>query len=233
MSLVQTLLCLQHVDTEWDDKGGRFQIIRKKLSDSSELETVRAEQGGRQKQLSATRGRLRNLELDLESLQQKLKHIETDLYGGRVNAPRELEALEQDRGYTRQHITETEDAVLLAMTEAEELEAACERGKLMLQEFEERWEQERGALSGEYRELHARLLVLKESREQLRSNVGRSSLALYDELRASKAGMALAPASEGTCQTCHVTIPTQKRRLVEEGESVVTCFGCGRILYAE
>jgi len=197
MSLIQTLLRLQQVDTEWDDKRGRFQTIRKRLSDSSELEANRAAQSGRQKQLSGIRGQLRDHELRLQSLQQKLKQIETDLYGGRVTAPRELEALQQELGYTKQHISETEDAVLMAMTETEDLEAACETGQLSLANFEARWDKERVALSDEYRELHAQLLVLKESRDKLRSTIGRSTLALYDELRASKGGMALAPAKNG------------------------------------
>jgi len=233
MSLVQTLLDLQHVDTEWDDKGGRFQAIRKRLSDSSELETLRTTQTECEQKLGATRGQLRDHELALQSLQQKLKQIESDLYSGRITSPRELESLQQERGYTKVHISETEDAVLTTMTETEELEASCEQGQTDLQAFEARWKEERVSLSNEYRRLHARLVELKEMRDGLRGTVDRRPLALYDELRAAKGGMALAPERNGTCQICHVTLPTQKRRLVLEGNEAITCFGCGRILYPE
>ena len=50
-------------------------------------------------------------------------------------------------------------------------------------------------------------------------------------LRNNKGGKALSPARDGVCQTCHVTIPRHKSRLMLVGETTVACDGCGRILF--
>jgi len=61
--------------------------------------------------------------------------------------------------------------------------------------------------------------------------LGRAELRFYDQLRAKKAGMALSPMKDRVCQTCRVTVPTCKAQMVESRQAIVTCEGCGRILY--
>lgn len=233
MSLLGTLYRLQRVDQEWDEKAKLYQSVAQQLNDASELNARREAQQQRLRTLAETQSRLQDGELELESLQQKAAQIEDDLYSGRIRSPRELESLRQDGEYHRRRISELEDRVLELMGEVETLEAAAQQGQEALDAFEARWAETHRALIEQYKELRARLQALQAAREQLRGQLGRSELALYDELRRSKGGQALAPAREGICQVCRVMVPSFKAQVLQRGDTVVTCEGCGRILYAE
>ncbi len=233
MSLIQTLCRLQAVDQEWDEKGRRFQLVRQRLADQSELEKRRQVQENLQKQLSRVRTALQDAELRMSSLQQKIATVENELYSGRTTSPRELANLQQEREMHLRHLSETEDEVLMGLTQTEELEEAVAKGAQELDRFEKAWADEREQLRAQYRELGARLQQLKSEREALRATVGRAELGLYDELRKSKGGQPLSPMKGSMCQTCRVTVPSNKAQLAQSGETLVCCEGCGRILYPE
>jgi uncharacterized protein len=231
MTLIQTLCRLQAVDQEWDEKGRQFQLVRQRLADQSELDARRQAQERLQKQLSRVRTSLQDAELRLSSLQQKIATVENDLYSGRVTSPRELANLQQEREIHLRHLSETEDEVLMGLTQAEELEEAVSKGAQELDHFEKAWAHEQEQLRVQYRELGTRLQQLKSEREALRATVGRAELGLYDELRKSKAGQALSPMKGSMCQTCRVTVPSNKAQMAQTGQVLMCCEGCGRILY--
>lgn len=232
MTLLQTLWELQTLDQEWDEKARLFQAIRRRLSDQSALSARQEQQRSCEAQLSSTRVQLRDLELEIASLQNKLRQVEESLYGGRVRAPKELENLGQDREQLQKRISALEDQALALMTTVDDLEVQEAEGAEALRAFEALWRQDNQASLKQGRELKARLEQLQANRERLRSQIGRAELALYDELRARKAGIALAPVKNGICQLCRVTTPVAKIEAAVSGESAVTCEGCGRILYA-
>jgi hypothetical protein len=231
MSLIQLLIQLQAIDQEWDEKARLYQAAKQRLADQSELESRRQAQRHLAEGLSALRGRLRDAELELASLQQKARETGAALYGGRIRSPKELESLRQDLEHLQKRIAQLEDQVLLAMTEVDELEAATKRGEEELNAFEPRWFNERESLSKQVEAWRARLKQLQNDREHFRSALGRAELALYDDLRSKKAGLALASIQNGICQTCRVAVPSHKTQVAEAGEGLVTCDGCGRILY--
>ena len=222
MTLLQTLWELQMLDQERDEKAQLFQAIRRRLSDQSTLSARQEEQRLREARLSSTRVQLRDLELEIANLQSKFRQVEESLYAGRIRAPKELENLGQV----------LEDQALALMTAVDELEVQAKEGAEALRTFEAQWRQDDQASLKQGRELKARLEWLQARREYLRAQVGRAELALYDELRARKAGIALATVKNGICQLCRVSAPVAKIEAAASGESVVTCEGCGRILHA-
>lgn len=231
MNVIQTLVELQAVDQEWDEKAQLFQAARARLEDHSELQAQREAQKRIEKTLASTRARLRDAELELQGLQQKAAELEVRLYSGRIVAPRELEELRRDKEYVRHRIDGIEDQALASMAEVEHLENEQSSGQERLRATEERWAGEQESLTAEYNALRARLVQLKGRRQDLRQNLGRAELLLYDELRSKKGGMALSLIKDAVCQTCRVTVPSRKAQLVRTGNDVITCEGCGRILY--
>lgn len=231
MNLMQALQQLQAVDHEWDEKAKAYQVVKQRLGDESQLRNIREAQEARRRDLRTRNAALRDAELEFASVQEKAKKVEQDLYGGHIRAPRELEALRQDSTYLGSRISVLEDRVLEAMAEFDELESAEQQGDAELLRFEETWTAERQSLREQYQSLRERLQELLGRREQLRRQVAPAALALYDELRNTKRGKALSPARGVVCQTCYVTIPAHKVRLMIVGESTVACEGCGRILF--
>ena len=231
MNVVALLQRLHALDQEWDEKARRFQAVRAQLEDTSLLTSLRQADHDRREALAETQRRLRDAELEIEGLRAKARETQEALYGGRVRSPREVESLRQGGEQLKRRIGDLEDEALEMMARVEDLQAAIAEGAgaLAAQEAEDRTE--RQALQGEYATLRRRLQELRDERVETRAGIGRAELALYDELRAQKAGGALAPFRDGYCQVCRVSVPSEKARLAEQGLAAVTCEGCGRILY--
>ena len=231
MTLLQTLLELQQLDQEWDTKASSYQSVAQRLTSQPELQSKREQKVSLEKDRAAKQATMRDRELQLEGLQSKAKQIERDLYSGKVLAPRELDNLRKDGEAVRSRVSGVEDDLLTLMTEADEIEASLSQSSSELASLESAWDQKRPLLISEYQSLRARLKDLQARRKELRESLGRSELGLYDELRKRKSGIALAPVRDSVCQVCRVSVPSHKETVIAAGSSVVTCDGCGRILY--
>ncbi len=231
MSLTDMLQHLQRVDQEWEAKARQYQMMAGQLDDTLALEEHRRAHQALVDELAATRGALRDAELELASLQDKARATEEALYSGRVTSSKELENLHRDLDVLRRRISALEETALEAMTRVDDLVEAERRAAEELRSFEETWTREREQMAADYRSLRARLRELQEERARLREQLDPAVLRLYDELWAKKGGQPLSPLCDRVCQTCRVTQPSHKVQLVALGNEVVTCEGCGRILY--
>jgi predicted nucleic acid-binding Zn-ribbon protein len=231
MNVVDLLQRLQTVDQEWDEKARRFQAVRALLEDESAIQALRQAQADRETALKQAHARLSSAELELGTLRQKATETQEALYGGRVRNPREVEGLRQGAEQLTRRIADLEDHALDIITQLEELEPATADGARDLAEAEQRRLGERRALIEEFGALRTRLQSLRKQRETLRGQIGQTEIALYDQLRTQKAGLAMAPVRDGLCQACRVSVPLEKVRIAQEGSAAVTCEGCGRILY--
>ncbi|MFO7918664.1 MAG: C4-type zinc ribbon domain-containing protein [Anaerolineae bacterium] len=231
MTLLRTLRKLQDIDQEWDEKAETYKSVRQRLADRSELENRRETLHRQEEELTSVRARLRNAELEYDSLEEKIEGVKGELYGGRVTSSKELSSLQEELEYLQRRLSKLEERILEGMTSVDELEEAIASGRQELEAFEEEWHEERESLHDRYGTLRARLEELKERRETLRDQLDVGVLTLYDELREKKRGQALAPVSDGVCQICRVRVPSQKVQRIRSDERVIVCDGCGRILY--
>ena len=71
---------------------------------------------------SPRRGRLRDLDLEVQSLQQKRAKVEADLYGGRIRNPKELESINDEGAALDRTRSSREDDMLALLDEVERLE---------------------------------------------------------------------------------------------------------------
>jgi len=231
MNVVTLLQRLQSIDQEWDEKARRFQAVRAQLEDTSLLTTLREADRERREALSKAQGQLQDAELEIESLRAKAQETQEALYGGRGRSPREVESLRQGAEQLQRRIADLEDHALELMARVEDLEGEIAGGAETLTSQETEDQRQRQELRAEYMTLRTRLQALRDERAEMRGEIGRAELALYDQLRTQKAGMALAPFRDGFCQVCRVSVPSEKARIAERGDAAVTCEGCGRILY--
>jgi predicted nucleic acid-binding Zn-ribbon protein len=224
---------LQAIDQEWAEKGRIYQDARAQLGDQTELQAIRDAHQAREKDLVTSRTNLRNAELELDTLQEHVRRIHADLYGGNIRSPRELENLRQESMQLAQRIDRLEEQTLADMSRVDDLQTEVEASREALREYEARRISENETLTSRYRELHARLQGLQRRREEIRATLSRSDLGFYDELRVRKGGAVLSPMKDNICQTCRVKVPSNKVQVVRTGETAIACEGCGRILYED
>jgi len=227
---VGQLYRLQQIDSEGDEKSERLAEIEQRLGVSSEVAAAREGAAESERVLRETQARMRALELEVGSLEAKLKANQERMYGGKVRNPKELSGLSDEAKALKRHRSALEDAQLELMVLAESQEAESQEREALLRQVEARWSEQHAALLAEKEGLVARLGEIDELRSEVRSRIGRAELAMYDELRSRVGGVAVALLRHGMCQVCGVDLPTAEVLAVERGATHF-CPVCSRLLY--
>jgi predicted nucleic acid-binding Zn-ribbon protein len=232
MERTETLYRLQVVDLEIDEKTRRLHAVESSLGESPVLIETRQRYEAARAVLTESRRKLRDHELQVQELVEKIARLEAEMYGGRIVNPKELAGMEQDGRHLRTRKSQLEDAVLELMlaVEQQEREAATQRTKLA--EVEQQWQAEQVKLGQEEAGLREHLAELEATREERRQNIAAADLVVYDELRRKKGGRGVAVVKGLTCGGCGVTLPTGEVQRSHTSDVLVFCSSCGRILHA-
>ena len=233
MSKAEALYRLQTIDLEIGERNHRLREVKAILEGNEELQQVEQALQKGEKILSRQRVRLRDQELEMRSLNDKISSVEGRLYGGRIKNPKELGNLQDEVKYLRRRRGELEDQVLLSMIEVEDSEAGVTEQQERQAHLAELWQQTQVRLSAEQNELMDRLGQLMAKRTQLQKTIAAGDLALYEDLRLRRHGQAVAILQGELCQACGVTMPTNKARLARQGDVLTPCGSCERILYVD
>lgn len=232
MAGARELYALQLIDLAIDEKRGRLGEIETALGESRELLEARDTLEREEQRLRGLRPMLRNLDLELGSLDAKLSAAQELLYSGQITSPKGLSDKQQETEYLTRRKGKLEDEIIGVMAQLEEREAEASVKKKLLAEIEAKWRESQDVLKEEWEELSQQLVELAGSRRQARDLLDDGELALYGELRRKKVGPPVALLRDGVCQGCGVALPTSTIRTAAREQSLTFCDSCGRVLYA-
>lgn len=230
MNFALTLMELQQVDDELARLQARIEAIDARLAGNEELEAARASLAEREAELRELRRRQRNEEARIADLNAKIAPEERRLYDGSVRSPKELENLAREVEALKVQRSRHEDALLEVLALVEEAETQVAAAQKEVEELERAWRDEVLRLQGEREALAAARTRALEDRARRAPHVPRQLVALYEELRRRKAGVAVARVQGGTCSACHVSVPDTVRRAARNPNDVARCPNCERIL---
>lgn len=198
----------------------------------AQVDQARADEETAQAELHEKQARLRSMELELQSTAGKAQKMEQDLYSGRVANPKELAAMQQDVQVLGRQRERIEEEMLALMEETEHLLEDIRTREAQRQARERALDEHLEDYRSRTKALDAELESVRRQREASAVDVGEDLLRRYERLRGRKEGVAVAAVTGGICEGCHVAIP--EGRVVEliEEDRILTCEGCGRILYA-
>lgn len=222
---------LQALDTEIDADRARISTIEATLTNRSEYESARRDHAEKSQAQRAADGEQKDLELQIGNARQHLAESEQKLYGGRIGNPRELDDLQKSSQALRRQIAGLEEKMLAAMEALDTASTAAKEADAKLRQIVT---QRRGLetdLMGERKTLAAKARGLIVERDKLRGELDARTLRTYDRLRERGGGLAVAEVKQRTCQGCRVTMNVGQEQRIRQGESLVTCDSCGRILY--
>jgi len=233
LAAIRQLYDLQLVDLELDRREGRLREIRPLLGNEGPLVAFRAKVSDLEEAVSRVAARQKDLDDAIKALSQRIAQAEQKMYGGTVRIPRELADLQADvTQHTRQR-SDQEDQLLVVLDEADGLRGALESAQGQLQAWEANWQSEQAALLREQAALSAEVAQLSTRRGALAGQVPSAELDLYDRIRKSHNGKAVARVDRGSCDACRVSLPTRQIQELRTATTPVRCFNCGRILLAE
>lgn len=233
MILAERLYRLQQADSRLQRLESELASLDDGSAARADAEQARGDEQAAREDLHANQGRLRDLELELQSMVGKAHKVEGELYGGRVSNPKELTALQEDLvslGRQRQRL---EDAMLGLMEDIETLLAR-------VHDLEGQRETTDAALAAHLQELRLRndaliieLETLRAQREHQAREIEEDLLRRYERLRERKAGVAVSAVVGGVCESCHFAIPEGRVDKARDGPDLYACDQCGRILYVK
>ncbi len=232
MSASLGLYRLQRVDREIERARAQLEIIHKTLENDAELRDALGKAEEAQNGHHRARHELKNAEAETQSQKIKIEQAEASLYGGRVQNPKELQDLQKDVASLKKHLLTLEERELEAMLQAETTETVLKDARAQLEQIQARRGDEHKKLLDDQAGFVRDLERLSEEREASVNPIESSLLAVYDDLRKQKRGVAVTDFSDNTCASCGSTINAAVQQSAKSSKQLAYCPTCGRILYA-
>ena len=232
---LDALLDLQERDTAAD----RLRHRRETLEERVALERAEARLGevtGRVDELRERRDESAREEQrfddEAQSLEEKAAEVERKMYSGEVASPRELQAMQADVDQLRRHRKGLEERELAVMEQREALDNELNKLGDEASALEAEAQQLRDALGGIEQEIDAELATETSTRDEIAAGLDPDLLADYEHCRERARGVGAARLVGGTCQGCHLSIPSTEAERIRKGPAgtVAHCDNCGCIL---
>ncbi|MCL4300471.1 MAG: hypothetical protein KJ077_32345 [Anaerolineae bacterium] len=231
MSRVQQLYQLQMLDSEVDKTNQQLAEIASQLGESEVLKQAKAQAEAAEKQFHQAQAAMQNLNLELQSLTQKIAQQEKTLYQGKALSPKEATNLQDEIASLKRRQGQREELLLEAMVGAEEAEQQLEQIRAELATVQTDWQSDQERLAEQQAALKNKLHELKQQRPVMVKVIDPDDLDEYEELRPRKAGRAVAVVKDGICLGCGVAASSSRIQHARAGTELIYCGTCGRILY--
>ena len=169
--------------------------------------------------------------LEAETQKERSETLNSQLYGGEVTNPRDLESLEREASNVLQLVEQQESALAAITTKIEEAQTKKTELESKLYEAKAAWKIRQSELQAALKNLNAERAGFEGQRSKLTEGLDPTSLQQYESLRKTKGGLAVAKVQRGLCQGCRMSLPTHQQQRVRGGRQVVLCSSCGRMLF--
>ena len=173
----------------------------------------------------------RQSEGDIGSHEQKMSRLRDQMNEARTNE--QYHAFQHEIEFEQREVRKLEDRILDKMEEAESIEKNVKTAEEALKIETQKVQREVAETTARVAEDESALTEQKARRDQLAAEVSRDALRLYEQIRRTHGGTAVAAALADRCQNCNVVFRPQFSYQVRSNENIMTCESCGLILYYE
>jgi predicted nucleic acid-binding Zn-ribbon protein len=231
MSDTLQLYQLQHIDSQMDALRKKLAHVEANLTETEALKAARAATQAAEQALQQARASMNDLDLEVKSVQAKIKGHQDRLYGGKVTV-KEAHALQEDIAATKRWLAKQEDELLSRMIVFEEAEATLATCHSDLETITAAWSADQADLLAEKRKLAADLDKLQTERPNIQQFVDPADLTIYNRMRTQKGGLALSTVDEDNiCSACGFILPYHLVQQAMDGDELCYCKGCQRIIH--
>jgi len=231
MSQPFKLYRLQQTDSQLDQKQSRLVTIENILQDDRQLQEAQNALAKCEQTLHAAQRTLRQAEAEVQAQRIKIEQNQAALYGGKIRNPKELQDLQKESAALKRYLSVLEDHQLEAMIVVEEAEAEHARATNNLTDLNARRIEQNATLVGEQSALLKDVARLEDERIATASTIEEADIQLYESLRVSRHGNAVAQIQDNACAACGSTLTPGTIQAARSGSSLTRCAFCGRILY--
>ena len=231
MNRTVPLYNLQLIDSALASRVARMREIDGSMADSPELVAAYSAHVAADTLHTSAQSTLKKLAHEAEESTTRLRSQEARLYSGSIKNPKELSQVQEEVEHLKLRRKQQEDGVIDAMLAAEEAESAVQARSSELEGVSEAWQRFKDGLVEEKETLMGQAKVLQVKRQRAITELPWTDLQVYERLRRTKAGLAVAEVRAGLCAGCHVAVPAHVLRLARSSDDLVTCPTCARIIF--
>ena len=230
LSKAELLLDLQAIDSKIDQLSKRLAEVKAAQRETAELISTRQAANEAEHIAVQRRSARKDLELADATVDDKIKQAEKRLYSGLVKNPKELLDLQNDISSLKRQKVALDDQLLDAMLALEEAEDALTRHMAAHDQIEAAWKISQSDLSAEQTQLETELAQQSKEQVAARTQLNQADLALYDQLRRRKGGVAVVEVAGSTCAGCGVRVTAAVLQQLGHADQFTRCGNCERIL---
>ena len=227
----KVLYALQDTDVKLAQGRQEEAALEDELRDQSALLQAQQATDQLQVRLRALQADQKDRELEAAQLQTKLQEVDHQMYSGRVHNPRELEGMEAESQHLRTLLSTLEEGVLQSMLQGDDVAQSLHAAEALLQQEQERLANREGTIQQRLQQVAQELEDLERQRGVLAGEAPPQELQLYEHLRSTRNGHAVARLGGGRCRGCNIAIPTQEFQRARGSRELVQCGSCNRILF--
>ena len=169
-------------------------------------------------------------DLEQKGVEVKKKQFEDKLYGGRVQAFKELETIQQEIAALGRRRGDLDERILALMDEVETLTPLESAARSALDAAQNAYDTKQVSYSKRTALLTAKLKELTAQRSERLPAIPDDLLRRYDAIRAHGQGVGIGRIDAGRCGACHTNLPAQTVHSMKHGGTLRTCDNCGRML---
>jgi predicted nucleic acid-binding Zn-ribbon protein len=230
MNTAQQLDALQALDLDLDRLRGQLATVQGSQGEPPTIPAARETLAQADLLLTKRRKSAQDREWDVRDGQAKVNNVESRLYGGVVTNPKELASLLREVESLKAHLSILQDRSLETMVAQDEAQSAVNAARASLAELEAAWEADLLRLRGEEQTLQNQIAAKEARRQAEAALIDPASLAIYQQLRPTKGGRAVARLRGDMCEGCRLTLPSGQAARAKTSLALVYCINCGRIL---
>ncbi len=226
---IASLLELQRRDSALVETKRRLaELPKRRQALAVALERARTALQGIQRELDAARLERRRLEKEVEGFQAEAARLERQLFDVKTND--EFTAMRHQIANAQSKRSDGETAILETMEREDSLATGVKRVGADVAEAERALREGGLALDAEGEALDAEAADRARHRDEGRVPLAAPLLAKYDRLFAGREGLAVVAIENNACGACHRALTAHDLQLARQGETMLSCEACGRIL---
>ncbi|MSR65440.1 MAG: hypothetical protein EXS18_06625 [Verrucomicrobiae bacterium] len=171
----------------------------------------------------------KNVDVEIEGKKQQIARYQVQQYQTKKNE--EYQALNHEIQRTKEDIDELETKELELMVQADEVNAHLKIEQAKLNDMLKQFESQKATLVQRESAINKELEELKAEHEVKSKEISEDIYQKYERIKRNKSGSAIVGVQNGNCQGCHLAVTPTVLHQVKNGNAIVTCDNCARILY--
>ena len=231
-AIFEKLKDLQDILSEKIELEQKIQEIPKMLLTQTELLTrmkrTFIDKNQEFERAKAAEAEYRNSLVEYESRREKAeKNMES------INTQREYEALDKEIEDASGKEQEFRNKLQKELRILSELDEEIKQNQSLIEQQESDLEDSRKDIESEVAEKNRQLGDLVKREQEISNGMDPDVLFKFERIIRNKMGLGIVAIKGGVCMGCHMILPVQFANSVREGETIIFCPYCSRILYYE